>query len=518
MKETLPIIELLEDFIFSDHFKVNKNIQIILKKITSILKLNWSVVYIIPRNEDFIIQEKIITSHKQLRYFSLEMNELFQRTYLYQLKKNRLEIFRTIHLNSHYPQYKKNEKVYAIRKNQDCFFLLMEFGLNKNIPLNKKWLLHILDFIMQGLMKRYKESYYENKLKELLNLIEISKLLNSTIHLDHLLDKLFTEVKTTMNTEGCSLMLTDKETGALKFKTVKGKKGDIIKEFTIPSGRGIAGWIVKNKKTIIVNDVKHDKRFYKNTDIMSGFKTKNLIGAPLIANNELIGVIEAVNRLNDRKFTEADKDIFLALANQAAIAIQNARYYNELQELFLNTVKSLSAAIDAKDKYTIGHSERVTKYSILLAKELQLDSEWSKRVELAGLLHDIGKIGVIEKILQKPDGLSPEEFEIIKQHPVIGEGIIRPIPQLKEILSGIRNHHERWDGKGYPDQLSGENIPLLGRIISLSDTYDAMTSDRPYRKGLNLDIAINEIQKGSGTQFDPEITKVFIEVIKKFPK
>lgn len=353
-----------------------------------------------------------------------------------------------------------------------------------------------------------------SKLREFSKLIEVSNLLNTTLNIDLLLSRIISEARKTMNSQGCSLMLKDEETDELIFKTVHGEKSKKIKEFRIPPGKGIAGWIVKNKKSVIIDDAVQDKRFYAKSDLSSGFKTKTILGTPLISRGKVIGVIEAVNKKVKKKFTESNKIFFEALANQAAIAIQNAQYYTELRGLFLNTVQSLTAAIDAKDPYTRGHSERVTKYSVMLAKALKLPHEEIERIQLAGLLHDIGKIGIDEKILQKPAKLTESEYKEIQRHPTIGESIMKPIKSLNDILPGIRNHHERWDGKGYPDSLKGENIPLYGRIIALADTYDAMTSDRPYRKGLSKKIALDEINRCAGTQFDPKLAKLFISAIK----
>lgn len=377
-----------------------------------------------------------------------------------------------------------------------------------------KDLLEIKKLIEMFLLNYITSFTTKEKLEEFSKLMEVSVILNSTLNIDLLLSRIISEARKVMESEGCSLMLRDPETEELIFKTVHGKKSQKIKEFRIPAGKGIAGWIVKHKKPVIVDDVSKDPRFYAETDIKSGFKTKTLLGVPLIAKGEVIGVIEAVNKKAGRKFTESDKEFFIALASQAAIAIQNAQYYSELRNLFLSIVRSLTAAIDAKDPYTRGHSERVTKYSVMLAKAMKLSSQEIEKVQLAGLLHDIGKIGIDEKILQKPARLTPEEYKEIQKHPVIGESIMKHINALKDVLPGIRNHHERWDGRGYPDKLKGQRIPLLGRIIALADTYDAITSDRPYRKGASSKYALEEIIRCSGSQFDPELARIFVKTVK----
>jgi len=184
----------------------------------------------------------------------------------------------------------------------------------------------------------------------------------------------------------------------------------------------------------------------------------------------------------------------------------------DLKELFYKTIKSISSALDAKDPYTHGHSMRVTLYSIILAKELNTPENQLEMIEISGLLHDIGKIAIPQKILCKPGKLDDEEFAVMKTHPVNSEKLIASIEKLHEVAPGIKHHHERWDGRGYPDKLAGLDIPYSARIIAIADTYDAMTSTRSYRKALSHDIAIDEIKKCAGAQFDPELAKKFVEI------
>ena len=184
----------------------------------------------------------------------------------------------------------------------------------------------------------------------------------------------------------------------------------------------------------------------------------------------------------------------------------------DLKELFYKTIKSIASALDAKDPYTHGHSMRVTLYSIILARELNVNPNYLESIETAGLLHDIGKIAIPQSILCKPGKLTDDEFMIMKTHPVNSEKLISSIKKLHDITPGVKHHHERWDGKGYPDHLAGEDIPYSARIIAIADTYDAMTSTRSYRKALPHDVAIEEIQKCAGAQFDPILAQKFVEI------
>ncbi len=185
---------------------------------------------------------------------------------------------------------------------------------------------------------------------------------------------------------------------------------------------------------------------------------------------------------------------------------------DKIRDSFMNAVTALALALDAKDEYTSGHSGRVSEISVVIAKELGMHDGALENIRLAGLIHDIGKIGVKEAVLNKPGMLTPEEFEHIKTHPAIGERILKPIVEEQEILDMVRLHHERFDGRGYPDGLSGEQIPVGAAIMALADAYDAMTSDRPYRKSLGNAVAVEEIKKGSGTQFTPSVVEAFLRV------
>ena len=184
----------------------------------------------------------------------------------------------------------------------------------------------------------------------------------------------------------------------------------------------------------------------------------------------------------------------------------------DLKELFYKTIKSIASALDAKDPYTHGHSMRVTLYSIILARELNIPENQLEQIETAGLLHDIGKIAIPQAILCKPGKLTDDEFTIMKSHPSNSERLIASIKKLHEISPGVKHHHERWDGRGYPDGLKGEEIPFAARVIAIADTYDAMTSTRSYRVALTHETAINEIDKCAGSQFDPQLAKKFVEI------
>ncbi|HAO92936.1 MAG TPA: hypothetical protein DCR11_03415 [Deltaproteobacteria bacterium] len=232
------------------------------------------------------------------------------------------------------------------------------------------------------------------------------------------------------------------------------------------------------------------------------------IRVPLAVKGEIIGILTAGAK-RKAAFTPEDLQTLEKLASQISVALDNARHLSDLQELFLGTVKSLSSAIDTKSPWTAGHSERVTTYALAIGKEMGFSEKDLKDLELAGLLHDIGKLGTYETILDKPGKLTDEEMGIMREHPAKGAAILEPIKLLKNIRPAIKYHHEYYNGTGYPEGLKGETIPLFARVLTVADTVDAMAADRPYRKGRALPDIMAELERCSGTQFDPQIVKIF---------
>ena len=237
---------------------------------------------------------------------------------------------------------------------------------------------------------------------------------------------------------------------------------------------------------------------------------------------DIDAMIEGVNKCNlfqyiSKPINPDELEIIIRSGIEAyELTLSKNTLLNDLRELFFTTIKSISNALDAKDTYTHGHSHRVTLYSLILAKALNLDDELLEEIETAGLLHDIGKIGIPEDILCKPGKLTDEEYQIIQQHAPGGKKILNSIPGLKNVALWISCHHEKWDGRGYPNGLKGEEIPLASRILAVADTYDAMTSNRSYRKGLPHEVAVEEIKNCSGTQFDADVIEVFMKIEGKF--
>jgi putative nucleotidyltransferase with HDIG domain len=228
-----------------------------------------------------------------------------------------------------------------------------------------------------------------------------------------------------------------------------------------------------------------------------------------------LGVINITNKRDNQLFTEADADIVSYISYTAAVAINNQLNELKLEESFVGTIKALAEAIEAKDPYTRGHSERVAEISEGIARELGLEKEEIRMIKFAGILHDIGKIGVPEAVLRKPHPLDAHEYSQVRQHPDIGENILKNIATFDQVRIAIRQHHERIDGTGYPDALKGDEISLGARIIAVADTYDAMNSDRPYRQQRSVDYIQQELNRVAGQELDSRCLAAFFRYLQK---
>jgi putative nucleotidyltransferase with HDIG domain len=240
-------------------------------------------------------------------------------------------------------------------------------------------------------------------------------------------------------------------------------------------------------------------------------KIRSLVAVPMMGTEKCKGVLMALNK-TDGEFDSVDLKLVSSICGQAAVFLENHHLYEDLQDLLMGMLHALTASIDAKDPYTCGHSRRVAMLSGKLAEMCGFDEQRARRVYLAGLLHDIGKIGMPEGVLLKNGRLTQEEFESVKKHPRTGARIMSGIPQMEDLNGAILHHHERPDGRGYPDGLAGDEIPVEALIVGLADSFDAMTSSRTYRAALPLDAVITEVRRCSGTQFDPRLVEQLLSL------
>ncbi len=366
--------------------------------------------------------------------------------------------------------------------------------------------------------KKTLEESLKRKIKELSALYEVGKSVTSTLHLDKVLKLITRKAAKIMDASSCSLRLLDDSRGALVLKCVYGLNS--IRFYKIKNslkvGESIAGRVVESGRPCIINDLLKEKR-YKYPHLVKQRGLRSLLTVPLIQRNRIIGVLSIYNK-KVSKYNVEDVRLLSMFADQAAIAIENARLYEQAETAYLNTIKTLSNIIDAKDNHTYGHSERVMGHCMDMSDELRLPEHDREVLRYASLLHDIGKIGIDIGILRKPSKLNSEEWKVMVMHPVLGAGIVEQIGFLNELAPIILRHHERYDGKGYPGKLTMQKIPLGARILSVADAYESMVSDRPYRKALSLRKARQEIQTGSGSQFDPKIVNLFLKTLNKRKK
>lgn len=352
-------------------------------------------------------------------------------------------------------------------------------------------------------------------------IVEVRDRIGSTLDREQILDLIIDYARRLLNAEASSLFLVDEETGDIVLLNTSGSSRTDLGHVRIPAGKGIIGHVIDTGETIVVADAKADPRHFTGVDQNSGFRTRSILAVPLRARTislgsergvtpaRIIGGLEALNKL-EGTFDAEDERVLEMLATEAATVLEIATLYADANELFLDVVHSLTAAIDAKDPYTEGHSKRVSDYSVAIARELELDADFVHHVRIGAILHDVGKIGVPDHVLKNTSSLSAEEYELIKTHPTIGEKIMGRIRTLRFELPALVEHHERIDGSGYPRGLSGDTISLMGRIVAVADAFDAITSDRPYHTGATVEEAFSRLRRAVGTHFDPNCVEALI--------
>jgi HD-GYP domain-containing protein (c-di-GMP phosphodiesterase class II) len=259
-----------------------------------------------------------------------------------------------------------------------------------------------------------------------------------------------------------------------------------------------------------VNDVANDPRYYKKAQHITQFVTRNMVCVPVRSRGKVIGVLQAINKKDMGLFTEQDLDDVWTLANQVAVALENANLYAELQETFLNTAEALAAAVEKKDPYTGGHIMRVVEYSMAIAKHMSRPLSDMDQLRLAAVMHDIGKIGIRDNVLLKQGKLTADEMAHMREHPLVGDDIMGHIEKMKAVRKVMRSHHEKWDGSGYPTGIRGEEIPVPSRIFAVIDVWDALRSDRPYRPAWSEDRVIDYLRTERGKHFDPAVVDIFL--------
>ncbi|HAM35349.1 MAG TPA: hypothetical protein DEB40_11205 [Elusimicrobia bacterium] len=310
-----------------------------------------------------------------------------------------------------------------------------------------------------------------------------------------------------------SFMLWDACAGCLKIVAAQSINSDKSQKLFLKPGEGVAGKAFASGQAIFVADPGSDPRYLRS----GRDDSEPFISIPLLVKSKPVGVLNLHATDGTESFTGYKAKFLNILAGEAAVMLHNQDLLDNLQTFYLEMVQTLARAVDSKDAYTREHSDRARSKARRLAAELKLPDQMTRYIEYAALLHDIGKIGIDQSILLKPGKLTAEEYEIMKRHPIIGHQILAPVKYLGPVAQMVLYHQEWYNGRGYPEGLKGEEIPMGARMVAVIDAWDAMRSDRPYRKALSREAAIAELRRCSGSQFDPRIVEAFLKVESEEP-
>ena len=353
----------------------------------------------------------------------------------------------------------------------------------------------------------------------LVSLVKISRSITALTDIDELLKVIAEETRNAMQADRCTVFLWDKDSNELWSKVALGVEN---KEIRFPADKGLAGYVVQSGETLNITDAYSDSRFNPEVDKNTGYRTKTILCMPIMNNNhEIIGAFQVLNKI-DGIFTKNDEDLLIAIGGSASIALENAQLfdrqlqmYHEQKLLFESFIDTLATSVDARDKITAGHSSRVKLYSSLIADELNFSAKDKNLLEKAATLHDIGKIGIRDSVLQKEGKLTDEEYKHIQEHVRITHNILNKLymsPDFRIITEMASSHHEKYDGSGYYRHLKGEEITLGGRILAVADVFDAITSKRHYRDKMPIKNVLGIISDSAGSHFDPNLVDTFLKI------
>ena len=380
-------------------------------------------------------------------------------------------------------------------------------------------LLHLLaNYMVNAIEKTRLLHEARERERRLSALVDTISRLTTTLDRDELLTRIMNHARELLDVEATSVWELDEERNLLVLHVATGERGEALRELTIPVGEGFIGEAVASGKIVLVQDVENDLRHYRQVDDQTGFVTRSVLTVPLRSpsiqlgpqrgelREAIIGGAQAINKRGG-EFSRDDVALFEALAAQAATVLQLARLYGNTELLLLGMIKALAEAVDARDRHNRQHSQRVSDSSVAVAEELGLTRDEVYHVRLGSLLHDIGKIGVPDAILDKPGRLDDNELVEMRSHTTKGFDILSQQELrwlLRHELPALLQHHERLDGQGYPNHLASEQISQIGRIVAVADVFDALTSDRPYKPGWETAQALAYLEERKGTEFDAD--------------
>jgi len=318
---------------------------------------------------------------------------------------------------------------------------------------------------------------------------------------DHVFQKVVDLSLNVVEGEECSLLIYDEDEGGFDPKIIRSHDHEDYVRRTIPALRQIFDEVVTKKEALMIHSSEHPQI------------APSLICAPLMIRSNIFGILCIRKKANRELFTAKDLQYIVSLTKRASLNLENRILYESVYSNVLDTFKALIASVQLRDQYTEEHCFRATGLAVRIAENMHCSMKDIESIKIAGMLHDVGKIAIPDAVLLKPDRLTLEEFMIIKTHPDVGERILKPILLFDYERDIMLHHHERWDGKGYPEGLAGTDIPLLSRILAVADSFDAMTNNRPYRCAMSIADAVAELEKSKNTQFDGKIVDVCIGIL-----
>lgn len=398
---------------------------------------------------------------------------------------------------------------------------MMYFENAKNLSMTAGDELSIVGYVLTRIKQLRAGLDFSIPIKSdpLVSLVKIGRSITAVTDIDILLKVIAEETKIAIQADRCTVFMLDKDKNELWSKVALGMDSQ---EIRFPADKGLAGYVVKTGEPLNIPDAYNDPRFNPDIDKETGYHTKTILCMPIKNNNqEIIGAFQVLNKLGG-VFTKGDEDLLVAIGGSASIALENAQLFEQQKELykeqkvlFESFIDTLATSIDARDKITAGHSSRVKLYSMLLVDALDCDEKFKEIVEKAAILHDIGKIGIRDSVLQKEGKLTDEEYKHIQEHVRITHDILEKIhtsDDFKQITEIACSHHEKFDGSGYYRHLSGENIPFGGRILAVADVFDAITSKRHYRDKMPIQNVIDILISGKDKHFDGKLVDMFLKI------
>jgi putative nucleotidyltransferase with HDIG domain len=349
-------------------------------------------------------------------------------------------------------------------------------------------------------------------------LMGLAHQLNSSLDLDDTLSTLILSVVGQLRVNSACLFLTDRRDNPsrLTVSTFKGVKEELVQSLEFPYDGAFANALrpVDGEETrpLLLSDLEGDPSLEEAVGRL--YATGFTLVCPVMMKQKLTAILVVGEKVSGQELASTDLDMLRALSESAGIAIENARLFKDLEDAYLATIRVLVSRIEEKDPYTHGHTERVAEYAVAIAHAMEFPPEEVQRIQFGAFLHDIGKVHTEDHVLNKPDALTDEEWKIVKMHPLRGAEMVKGVKFLERVVDIIRHHHERVDGKGYPDGLRGDEISLAAKVVNVADAFDAMTTDRPYRAGLAVEAAIGQLTEKSGTQFDTEVVSVLVSALR----